>query len=127
MRGILAIVTGFFMSTVINLHLQSEQVNVLQKYGINLSTDPIYLIKGEVLSRELMAVDGYYTGHYIFFLDGSFAQHQQFLRAIFGSLQTTLRGLFGGISLYGHPAEKYRLPENVVTIDIVSELSAPQY
>lgn len=60
-----------------NLELVSSQSAVLAAFGIDIDAQPIYVIKGEKFRRELAELNGYLTGHYIFFLNGTTEDHKE--------------------------------------------------
>ena len=106
-------------SLVNNLELTAAQAQVLETYGIEPPQTPIYLIKGELLKKELTGVVGFYTGHYLFFLKGGVTQHETFLKYLFGSHYVpNLRALYSDVYIYGNPAERFRSPENLVVVEI---------
>lgn len=109
------------MTTVVpnNLMLTDGQIEVLGEMGID--TNVIYIIKGESLHSSAVRVDGFTNGHYVFFFEGSAAEHAVYLRYLFGDHYTLIMpARFRNISIYGGPTQKYVNPQNLVTVQTAS-------
>jgi hypothetical protein len=108
-----------------NLLLDDRQLEVLAENGI---TEGIYVIKGELLHRSAVRIDGYTNGHYVFFLTGEAAEHVVFLRHLYGeNYPISMPTRFRGITIYGSPSHRFMAPENRVNIQPMNTVAPITY
>jgi len=103
------------MATTRSLQLHVDQIQVLTQIGID--TEKLYLVAGDKLHPTAVRVDGYASGHYILFVDGTVSDHQVFMQYLFGrEHRPVLRTLYLGLHIYRSPTAEYVTPENLVSV-----------
>lgn len=103
------------MAATRSLKLHPDQLQVFSQLGID--TEKVHLISGDSLHPTAVRVDGYTSGHYVFFIDGALPDHMTFMRYLFGSdHRPALKTLYLGISIYKSPTAEYVKPSNLVAI-----------
>jgi hypothetical protein len=108
------------MATTRTLTLHETQVAMLTRLGI--SVDALYIVQADFLHPTAVRVDGYASGHYVFFTDGNSEEHARFLKYLFGNeYLPRLKAMDLGLSIYQSPTAKYISAENLVSVTTTTE------
>lgn len=102
-------------ATPSSLVLTTEQKSDLTN-RLKIDLTKIFFVENTLL-QPAAALDGYSTGHYLFFVGGTQSQHVEFYKIMYGT--NTIPELVlkvPGIWVYETPSAKFATTENQVTV-----------
>jgi hypothetical protein len=94
---------------------QDHKDNFLQ-IGVDLAVTLIHRVDNHAINATA-PIDGYTTGHYLFFISGAEEQHRQFCKLLYQTQQEPFLALKApGLWVYAAATAKFMTPENLVTL-----------
>ncbi len=103
----------------VQITLSQDHKDNFMQLGIDLITTLIYRVDNHTINATA-PIDGYTTGHYLFFISGSEDQHRQFFKLLYQTQKDPLLALKApGLWVYAAETAKFTTSENLVTLSYV--------